>query len=58
MTDVQHIDGGKKFDLEKGVIGGLIWKRHHIMTVIKYDDDALIQTIALIFKQIRNMLNL
>ena len=23
MTDVQHIDGGKKFDLEKGVIGGL-----------------------------------
>ena len=50
MTDVQHIDGGKKFDLEKGVIGGLIWKRHHIVTVIKYDDNALIQTIALDFQ--------
>ena len=50
MTEVQHIDGGMKFDLEKGVIGGIIWKRHHIVTVIKYDDNALIQTIALDFQ--------
>jgi hypothetical protein len=49
MTDIQNVDAGKKADfLEKGIVGGLIWKRHAILTVIKYsDDDSKPQTILL-----------
>jgi hypothetical protein len=51
MTDIQNVDAGKKADfLEKGIVGGLIWKRHAILTVIKYsDDDSKPQSIALDF---------
>ena len=61
MIDMQHIDAGNKVDLERviglgvltagiGSIVGLLWKRHHIVTVIKYDDANGEQTIALDFQ--------
>jgi len=50
MTEIQNVDAGKKFDLEKGIVGGLIWKRYAILTVLKYtDDDSKPQTMALDF---------
>ena len=54
MTDIQNVDAGKKVDLDRvfglGIVGGLLWKRHAILTVIKYsDDDSKPQTIALNF---------
>jgi Short C-terminal domain len=61
MTDIENVDAGNKVDLERviglgvltagiGSIVGLLWKRHHIITVIKYTDDALLpQSIALDF---------
>jgi hypothetical protein len=50
MREIQNVDAGKKFDLEKGIVGGLIWKRHAILTVLKYsDDDSKPQTMALDF---------
>jgi hypothetical protein len=54
MTKVENIDAGKKFDIDRIValgIPGLFWKRHHILTVLKYtDDDSNPQTIALDFE--------
>jgi Short C-terminal domain len=54
MTDIENVDAGKKVDLDRvfalGIVGGLLWKRHAILTVIKYsDDDSKPQTIALDF---------
>ncbi|MGB7558993.1 MAG: SHOCT domain-containing protein [Nitrososphaeraceae archaeon] len=62
MTEVQNVDAGKKVELERIVglslvsvgiesIVGLLWKRHAIITVIKYSDDSSEpQTIALDFE--------
>jgi hypothetical protein len=60
MVDMQNVDAGNKVDLERviglgvltagiGSIVGLLWKRHHIVTVIKYNDANGEQTIALDF---------
>jgi hypothetical protein len=61
MTEVQNVDAGNKVDLDRviglsiaslgiGSIVGLLWKRHAIITVIKYsDDDSKPQIIALDF---------
>jgi Short C-terminal domain len=60
MTDIQNVDAGKKVDFDRivglglitgvGSIVGLLWKRHAIITIIKYsDDDSKPQTIALDF---------
>ena len=54
MTDLQHVDAGKKVDMDRvvglGVITGLRWRRRAIVTVIKYtDDNSEPQTIALDF---------
>jgi hypothetical protein len=61
MTDLQNVDAGKKIDLDRvlglslaslgvGTLIGLLWKRHAIVTVIKYNDDnSEPQTIALDF---------
>jgi hypothetical protein len=54
MTDIENVDAGKKVDLDRvfalGIVGGLLWKRHAILTVIKYsDDDSKPQTIVLDF---------
>ncbi|HZA65268.1 MAG TPA: hypothetical protein VE573_20505 [Nitrososphaeraceae archaeon] len=61
MTDLQNIDAGNKVDLDRvlglslaslgvGTLIGLLWKRHHIVTIIKYTDEAQTpQTIALDF---------
>jgi hypothetical protein len=52
MTDLQNVDAGNKVDLDR-VIGlglvGLLWKRHHVVTIIKYTDDEIPQVIALDF---------
>jgi Short C-terminal domain len=61
ITEIQNVDAGKKVDLDRivglglvsagiGSIIGLLWKRHAIITVIKYSDDSSEpQTIALDF---------
>ena len=53
MTEIQNVDAGKKVDLDRVFTAGwvgLLWKRHAILTVIKYsDDDSKPQTIALDF---------
>lgn len=60
MIDMQNVDAGNKVDVERviglgvltagiGSIVGLLWKRHHIVTVIKYNDANGEQTIALDF---------
>ena len=60
MIDMQNVDAGNKVDVERviglgvltagiGSIFGLLWKRHHIVTVIKYNDVNGEQTIALDF---------
>ena len=54
MTDLQHVDAGKKVDMDRvvglGVITGRLWRRRAIVTVIKYtDDNSEPQTIALDF---------
>lgn len=60
MTDVENVDAGNKVDLERviglgvltagiGSIVALFWKRHHIITIIKYTDDALPQIMAIDF---------
>ena len=61
MTDVENIDAGNKVDLERiiglgvltagiGSIVALFWKRHHIITVIKYTDNAsVLQVMAIDF---------
>jgi hypothetical protein len=54
MTEIQNVDAGKKFDLERifvlSPLVGLLWKRHAIITVVKYSDDTSEpQTIALDF---------
>jgi hypothetical protein len=51
MTEIQNVDAGKKVDLDRvvglslvslgvGSIVGLLWKRHAIITIIKYSDDT------------------
>jgi Short C-terminal domain len=51
MTEIQNVDAGKKVDLDRvfglslvslgvGTIVGLLWKRHAVITVIKYSDDT------------------
>ena len=62
MTEIQNVDAGKKVDSDRivglGVVG-LLWKRHAIITVIKYSDDTSEpQTIALDFEHNTNMPNL
>jgi hypothetical protein len=59
MTDTQNVDAGKKVDMDRvfglslvtlgiGSIVGLLWKRHAILTTLKYpDDDSKPQTITL-----------
>ena len=61
MSDLQNVDAGNKVDLDRvlglslaslgvGTLIGLLWKRHHIVTIIKYTDEAQTpQTIALDF---------
>jgi hypothetical protein len=54
MTEIQNLDAKKKFDLDRifalGVVG-LLWKRHAIITVVKYSDDkSEPQTVALDFE--------
>ena len=61
MTDVENVDAGNKVDLERiiglgvltagiGSIVALFWKRHHIITVIKYTDNAsVLQVMAIDF---------
>jgi hypothetical protein len=61
MTDLQNVDAGNKVDLDRvlglslaslgvGTLIGLLWKRHHIVTIIKYTDEAQAsQTVALDF---------
>jgi hypothetical protein len=61
MTDIQNVDAGNKVDIDRvvglgllsagiGSIVGLLWKRHHIITIIKYTDETPDnQTIALDF---------
>ena len=52
MTDLQNLDAGDKVDIDRvigtGIIPGLLWKRHHIITVIKYTDDANVSQIMAI----------
>jgi hypothetical protein len=55
MTDLQNMDAGDKVDIERvvglGVIPGLLWKKHHVVTVIKYiDDTSAPQIMALNFR--------
>ena len=54
MTELQHIDAGKKVDADRVLLfgpAGLLWKRHHIVTIIKYTDEVQAsQTIALDFR--------
>ena len=54
MTEIQNVDAGKKFDADKFALVGpafLLWRRHAIITVIKYSDDTSEpQTIALDFE--------
>jgi hypothetical protein len=54
MTEIQNVDAGKKFDADKFALVGpafLLWKRHAIVTVMKYTDDSSEpQTIALDFE--------
>ena len=51
ITEIQNFDAGKKVDLDRivglglvsagiGSIVGLLWKRHAIITYIKYSDDT------------------
>jgi hypothetical protein len=54
MTDLQNVDAGNKVDLERvigiGVIPGLLWKKRHTVTVIKYtDENSVPQIIAIDF---------
>jgi hypothetical protein len=61
MTEVENVDAGKKVDMDRvfglslvtlgiGSIVGLLWKRHAILTVLKYsDEDSKPQTITLDF---------
>jgi hypothetical protein len=56
MTDLQNMDAGNRVDIERvvglGVIPGLLWKKHHVVTVIKYTDDASVpQIMALDFRE-------
>lgn len=43
MTEVLNVDGGNKMALDRvlafGILGG-IWKKQHILTVIKYKDNS------------------
>jgi hypothetical protein len=60
MTDLQNVGAGKK-DIDRviglglvsvgvGTLVGLLWKRHAIVTIIKYNDNnSEPQTIALDF---------
>ena len=54
MTEIQNLDAGKKFDADKIVAlgpAGLLWRRHAIITIVKYSDDSYEpQTIALDFE--------
>jgi hypothetical protein len=55
MTEIQDLDSGKKYDLDRfvalGIIPSLLWKRHAIITVVKYSDDkSEPQTVALDFE--------
>jgi hypothetical protein len=62
MTDIQNVDAGNKVDLDRviglglltggiGSVVALFWKRHHIITIIKYTDENLDnQIIALDFE--------
>ena len=42
MTEIQNVDAGKKVDIDRLSMGivGLLWKRHAVITVIKYSDDT------------------
>lgn len=52
MTDLQNLDAGNKVDIDRvigtGIIPGFLWKRHHIITVIKYTDDVNVSQIMAI----------
>jgi hypothetical protein len=61
MTDLQNVDAGNKVDLDRviglslvsagvGTLVGLLWKRHRVVTIIKYTDDDVPQVIALDFR--------
>ena len=43
MVDMKNTDGGNKIDSERillaGVVGGLLWKKHHVLTIIEYKDE-------------------
>jgi hypothetical protein len=53
ITDLQHIDAGKKVDLDRvfGLgVAGLLWRKRAIVTAIKYtDENREPQTVALDF---------
>ena len=42
MTDLRNFDAGDKVDIDRVIGVGIIplWKRHHILTVLKYTDDS------------------
>ena len=42
MIETQNVDAGKKIDIDRLSMGivGLLWKRHAIITAIKYSDDT------------------
>ena len=54
MTELQNVDAGKKFDADRFALLGpafLLWRRHAIITVVKYTDDSSEpQTMALDFE--------
>ena len=42
MTNLRNLDAGDKVDIDRVIGEGVIplWKRHHIITVLKYTDDS------------------
>jgi hypothetical protein len=44
MMDIQNMDGGDKVDADRvltlGLLAGYLWKKHHTITIIKYNDNA------------------
>jgi hypothetical protein len=42
MTDVKSTDGGDRVDAERFLllgIGGLLWKKHHLYTILEYTEE-------------------
>jgi hypothetical protein len=50
MIDMQNISGGEKVEAGRvvalGLIAGTLWKKHHTLTIINYNND---QTVAFDF---------